>query len=130
MPIIRKYPKYVAIYVPSSDKDGRNLAPEIHEKALKNVRDKFRSWCGGSTSKPQMKERIFEDPNIVGEFDPDMGKIAIREEIILVYGYYSDDEAARVEKELPKLAEHLCKKCDQECVAIIIDDEFQLIAPD
>ncbi len=126
-PIKKSYPKYAAIYIPSKDKRGENIDSDRIEKAVQTAQKAFRSLIGGSTSKPQERDRIFADRNLTGEFDPGTGDIAIREEVTLIYGYFSEEETIHVERELTKLAEEMCRRLDQYCIGIIMDNEFHLV---
>jgi hypothetical protein len=129
-PIKKSYPKYAAIYIPSKDRRGKNIDSDRIEKAVQIVQKTFRSLIGGSTTKLQERERIFADRNLTGEFDPATGDIAIREEVTLIYGYFSEEEAVHMEGELTKLAEDMCRRLDQYAIGIILDNEFHLVERD
>jgi hypothetical protein len=120
----------VEIIVPSKDKNGKDIPPAVREAALNKVRKRFLRLAKGSSAKPQEKERVFSDPYVSGEYDPETGEVTIREAVTNIRVYLTDDEAINIESEIEKLAEDICKECDQECVAVIIDGVFQYISPD
>lgn len=109
--------RYYSLYVPGTD--GLTQTPDPSQQALevKCALRAFATWFGGATA-----------VNGQGSYMSKTGDCVI-EPVVIVTAYCDDVTSETHEDDVRLLAGDLCRRMNQECVALLRDGDMSLIEP-
>jgi len=98
--------KYIALYVPSLNSEGKEIRQERREATLEHVENMFIERFEG-----------FTEYEVIGGWKGESGEV-IKEEITIVKSFYEMQSDATVARQTRELAERVKDELEQECVSV------------
>ncbi len=120
MPIVGRLPHRLGMILPSRDRRGRPLSARVRSEARKGVHSWFAETFPGAT-----EDRTQIRPRLRGRWGSGTGVTV--EEVEEVWTYCSAADFRKHKPGLVRLAEWLCRKAEQEAVAILVDGGMELV---